>query len=92
VFESSLEDNALPDSTAKTRGKFVELEYGVESGEAERIAVDGVSRGGMGGEGDENAGESSAGVISLLMGLITQSSVIWSRSGTPSGCCTSGSL
>lgn len=65
MFESSLEDNALPDSTAKTRGKFVELEYGVESGEAERIAVDGVSRGGM-GEGDENAGESFAGVVSLL--------------------------
>lgn len=34
----------------------MELEYGVESGEAERIAVDGVSKGGK-GENDESAGE-----------------------------------
>lgn len=34
-------------------GKFVKLEFGVETGEAERIAVDGATRGGMGAQEDD---------------------------------------
>lgn len=51
VYESSLDEP--PSEGMSGRGKFVKLEYGVESGEAERIAVDGVSRG---MSGDEHAG------------------------------------
>lgn len=46
VFESALTEGA---DTEKT-GKFVQLELGVEAGEAERIAVDDVA--------NENAGDS----------------------------------
>lgn len=45
VYEAALESR-------DENGKFVQLEYGIETGEAERIAVDGVSRGGM-GQSDE---------------------------------------
>lgn len=51
VYESALE------STGENI-RLVELGYGIETGEAERIAVDGVSRGGMGDGGVESSGES----------------------------------
>ncbi|GFZ51424.1 hypothetical protein JCM24511_09186 [Saitozyma sp. JCM 24511] len=51
IYESALAEGSNDDESA---GKFVELEYGIETGEAERIAVDGVSRGDMGG-GDEDS-------------------------------------
>lgn len=54
IYESAL-DNTETDQGGM--GKFVQLSYGVETGEAERIAVDGVSRGGA-GEDDEYSGES----------------------------------
>nr|XP_019047778.1 COP9 signalosome complex subunit 6 [Kwoniella bestiolae CBS 10118]OCF26708.1 COP9 signalosome complex subunit 6 [Kwoniella bestiolae CBS 10118] len=50
IYEAALAEGGKDNST---EGKFVELAYGIETGEAERIAVDGVSRGGMGGEGEE---------------------------------------
>jgi len=54
IYESVLSEGAGEDGDAK--GSFVQLAYGVETGEAERIAVDGVSRGGQ-GEDDESGGE-----------------------------------
>ncbi|OCF31345.1 COP9 signalosome complex subunit 6 [Kwoniella heveanensis BCC8398] len=48
VYESALTEGGK--ETGNQGGQFVELQYGIETGEAERIAVDGVSRGGMGGE------------------------------------------
>ncbi|OCF60279.1 COP9 signalosome complex subunit 6 [Kwoniella mangroviensis CBS 10435] len=51
IYEAALAEGAKDDSTD---GKFVELAHGIETGEAERIAVDGVSRGGMDGEGEES--------------------------------------
>lgn len=55
MYESALaEGSGIAGEDAK--GKFVQLEYGVETGEAERIAVDGVTRGGMEGDG-ESAGK-----------------------------------
>nr|XP_018259028.1 uncharacterized protein I303_08571 [Kwoniella dejecticola CBS 10117]OBR81186.1 hypothetical protein I303_08571 [Kwoniella dejecticola CBS 10117] len=50
IYEAALAEGG---KDSATEGKFVELAYGIETGEAERIAVDGVSRGGMGGEGEE---------------------------------------
>ncbi|WVF65711.1 hypothetical protein IAT40_000442 [Kwoniella sp. CBS 6097] len=52
VYESALTEGNKENGLQG--GQFVELEYGIETGEAERIAVDGVSRGGMGGEGEES--------------------------------------
>lgn len=52
IYESALAEGS---NDGESAGKFVELEYGIETGEAERIAVDGVSRGDMGG-GDEDSG------------------------------------
>jgi COP9 signalosome complex subunit 6 len=52
IYESALAEGSNDDESA---GKFVELEYGIETGEAERIAGDGVSRGDTGG-GDEDSG------------------------------------
>lgn len=48
IYESA----TVTDTTGETseEGKFVELEYGIETGEAERIAVDGVAKGGTGEE------------------------------------------
>ncbi|WWC73242.1 uncharacterized protein I206_107208 [Kwoniella pini CBS 10737] len=51
IYEAALAEGGKDEDT---KGKFVELVYGIETGEAERIAVDGVSRGGMGGEGEES--------------------------------------
>ena len=48
VYEAAV---GADDSTAK----FAELAYGIETGEAERIAVDGVSR----GTDDDSAGKST---------------------------------
>ena len=53
VYEAALAEGG---NESEAEGKFVPIEYGVETGEAERIAVDGVSRGGMGGGGDTSAG------------------------------------
>ncbi|WVQ81454.1 hypothetical protein IAT38_003578 [Cryptococcus sp. DSM 104549] len=50
VYESAVPSDG---AEASEEGKFVKIEYGIETGEAERIAVDGVARGGMGGEGEE---------------------------------------
>lgn len=44
------------DAEVTGEGTFVELGYGIETGEAERIAVDGVSRGDIGG-GNNGGGE-----------------------------------
>ncbi|WVQ93357.1 hypothetical protein IAU59_000425 [Kwoniella sp. CBS 9459] len=52
VYESALTEGKTENE--RHGGQLVELEYGIETGEAERIAVDGVSRGGMGGEGEES--------------------------------------
>lgn len=48
IYESA----TVTDTTGEIsgEGKFVELEYGIETGEAERIAVDGVAKGGAGEE------------------------------------------
>ncbi|WRT68904.1 uncharacterized protein IL334_005886 [Kwoniella shivajii] len=51
IFESALAEGGKDEVNG---GRFVELAYGIETGEAERIAVDGVSRGGMGGEREES--------------------------------------
>ena len=45
--------------------KFVELEYGIETGEAERIAVDGISRGGT-GDGEESSGGKKSNLEILI--------------------------
>jgi COP9 signalosome complex subunit 6 len=56
VYESALAEGAAGASgDAGSKAKFMQLEYGVETGEAERIAVDGVTRGDMDGDG-ESAG------------------------------------
>ncbi|ORY29165.1 hypothetical protein BCR39DRAFT_533045 [Naematelia encephala] len=52
VYEAALAELG---KESEAEGKFVELEFEIETGEAERIAVDGVSRGGIGSGGDENA-------------------------------------
>ncbi|KAI9636499.1 uncharacterized protein MKK02DRAFT_45203 [Dioszegia hungarica] len=44
LYESALSEG----KDAEAGAKFVKLDYGVETGEAERIAVDGAQRGGMG--------------------------------------------
>ncbi|WVR09181.1 hypothetical protein IAU60_006243 [Kwoniella sp. DSM 27419] len=49
VYEAALEGGKGEDGDAQ----FVAVDYAIETGEAERIAVDGVSRGGMGSEGEE---------------------------------------
>ncbi|WVO18308.1 hypothetical protein L204_106023 [Cryptococcus depauperatus] len=49
IFESAVITENGEDGE---EGKFVKLEYGVETGEAERIAVHGVVKGGIGGEED----------------------------------------
>ncbi|WWD21032.1 hypothetical protein CI109_105513 [Kwoniella shandongensis] len=55
IYEAALSsEGGTKESENETEGKFVQLEYGIETGEAERIAVDGVSRGGMGGDGEES--------------------------------------
>jgi len=54
IYESALSESAAEDRDPKET--FVQLAYGVETGEAERIAVDGVSRGGQ-GEDDESGGK-----------------------------------
>jgi COP9 signalosome complex subunit 6 len=54
LYESAL----IEGKDAEGGAKFVRLEYGVETGEAERIAVDGAQRGGMGST-DDSQGESS---------------------------------
>ena len=41
----------------EVKAKFVELEYEIETGEAERIAVDGISRGAMEGGAEDNPSE-----------------------------------
>ena len=51
VYEAALAEGAKQD---QSDGGFVELEFGIETGEAERIAVDGVSRGAMGGDEDSS--------------------------------------
>ncbi|KAK8843443.1 hypothetical protein IAR55_007100 [Kwoniella newhampshirensis] len=51
IYEAALAEGG---KESEAEGKFVQLEYGIETGEAERIAVDGVSRGGMGGDGEES--------------------------------------
>jgi COP9 signalosome complex subunit 6 len=51
VYESALEGEASGAS-----GRFVQLECGVETGEAERIAVDGITKE-VGGDGDETGRE-----------------------------------
>lgn len=58
MYEAALESR-------DENGKFVQLEYGIETGEAERIAVDGVSRGGM-GQSDEGLGEFTVDVSRLI--------------------------
>lgn len=50
VYESALTEGADGD------GKFVQLEVGVETGEAERIAVDGITKE-VGGDGDTSGRE-----------------------------------
>lgn len=52
VYEAALAEGG---DESEAEGMFVELEYGIETGEAERIAVDGVSRGGI--EGDDSSGK-----------------------------------
>jgi COP9 signalosome complex subunit 6 len=52
VYESALSEGKDSDGGAK----FVKLEYGVETGEAERIAVDAAQRGTQ----DDNQGESTS--------------------------------
>jgi len=47
VYESALEGEG-----SSSAGRFVQLECGVETGEAERIAVDGITKE-VGGDGDE---------------------------------------
>ena len=47
------------DEKTDLKAKFIELEYGIETGEAERIAVDGVSRGVMEGGVEDNPSEST---------------------------------
>lgn len=65
VFESALAEGAAGASgDAGSNAQFVQLEYGVETGEAERIAVDGVTRGGMEGDG-ESAGVSCGSVAGV---------------------------
>ncbi|OWT38922.1 COP9 signalosome complex subunit 6 [Cryptococcus neoformans Bt1] len=48
IYESATVTDTTGDTSGE--GKFVELEYGIETGEAERIAVDGVAKGGAGEE------------------------------------------
>lgn len=57
IYESALSEGTDSDAGAK----FVKLDYGIESGEAERIAVDGAQRGG-GGSQDEDQGQSCRGL------------------------------
>lgn len=54
VYEAALAEGG---KESESEGKFVELEYGIETGEAERIAVDGVSTGAMAGGGEDTSGE-----------------------------------
>jgi COP9 signalosome complex subunit 6 len=54
LYESALSEGKSADGGAR----FVKLEYGVETGEAERIAVDGAQRGGMGAQ-EESQGKPS---------------------------------
>ena len=51
VYEAALAEGGKQE---QSEGGFVQLEFGIETGEAERIAVDGVSRGGMGGDEDSS--------------------------------------
>ena len=53
VYEAALPEGGKENDV---EGQFVQLEYGIETGEAERIAVDGVSRGGLNGGGEESFG------------------------------------
>ena len=53
VYESSFVDDAGNGNHHET---LIEISYGIETGEAERIAVDGVARGGVGKDGDESSG------------------------------------
>lgn len=54
MYEAALAEGG---KESESEGKFVELEYGIETGEAERIAVDGVSTGAMAGGGEDTSGE-----------------------------------
>lgn len=54
VYEAALPEGDESDK----EGKFVKLECGIETGEAERIAVDGVTKDGS-GEIDQSGGEST---------------------------------
>ena len=85
VYEATLNEG----DDAKSEGKFLKLDYAIETGEAERIAVDGVSRGGL-GEGGESTGELRSCVSWLSSLCIEQSLAISQLRETPSGCSTSG--
>ena len=49
-------EGVFNEGTEAGGGRFVQLPYAIETGEAERIAVEGVSKGGT-GQGDESVGE-----------------------------------
>ncbi|CAD6564077.1 MAG: hypothetical protein TREMPRED_003183, partial [Tremellales sp. Tagirdzhanova-0007] len=51
VYEAILVEGG---EKTEVKAKFVELEYEIETGEAERIAVDGISRGAMEGGAEDN--------------------------------------
>lgn len=59
VLPFSVYESALPegDQDSDKEGKFVQLDCGIETGEAERIAVDGVTKDGS-GEIDQSGGKS----------------------------------
>ncbi len=82
VYEAALAEGGKEN---QGEGKFVQLEYGIETGEAERIAVDGVSRGGLDGGGEENSGEFHG-----FTEAEEQSSGTSRPKGMPSGCSMNG--
>ncbi|ORX38898.1 hypothetical protein BD324DRAFT_617828 [Kockovaella imperatae] len=54
VYEASFADTSSSSTFTAAGTKFIKLDYAIETGEAERIAVDGISRGDAGAQGDES--------------------------------------
>lgn len=71
IFEAS---SIELDGPAPGPDSFIAMEYGIETGEAERIAVDGVAKGDMGGGGNDGAGRCFTGITltSVVSNLTTQ--------------------
>lgn len=73
ALEAALEGEAKAADAGAAGGMFIQLECGIETGEAERIAVEGVTKE-VGADGDETGRAYKISIAWLELSLTTQKS------------------